>query len=198
MGGEDEKRNRGLADQDHHLPVLAAAESVTAVQEPSGLVDPAGCIGEALSGRPERPDEEDQQADVHEQHEGENQDNQRQVVSSEALQTGVHDPVADLLDVLRRGHDVVDADAESHAESRLDHCHRADVPENHDRQQQSLRQVSDWPLYAVEERNGRPEEREQQEGDAWNDADDNDECRRRRVQEAVFGAQTHNRTSNAL
>ena len=53
VGGEDEKRNRGLADQDHHLPVLAAAESVTAVQEPSGLVDPQLVVSVRLS--PEDP-----------------------------------------------------------------------------------------------------------------------------------------------
>ena len=198
MRAEDEKSNRGLSNQNHDLPVLTASKSVAAIEESSGFIDPAGCISAAVFGKPQRPDKETQQACIHDDHERENQDDQCQMVSSKALQTSVHGPVADLLYITRSGDDIIDADAESHAESCLDHCNCADVPKNHNGQQQSLCKVLDWPLYAVEEREGRPEESKQKEGDAWYDADDNDECRCCWVQEAVFGAQTHNRASNAL
>ena len=119
LGAEKKEGDEDLPHEYYNFPVTKVIALETAVQKSCGLVDPALDVGPLLFRRTENDDEEAEEAAVDDADEEPDKERQRSVVAFEALETGVHRPVADDATVLHGCLAVVHIHAEQAAECRL-------------------------------------------------------------------------------
>ena len=197
LGTEEQKGDDDLPHEHDDFPVAEVTALETAIEKSRGLVDPALDVGPRLRGGTENDDQEDEEAAVDDADEEPDEKGERPVVVLEALETGVHRPVADAL-ALQRRLTLVHVHAEQAAECRLHDGDRGDVPQDHDGEQTSHQEEAQRVLDAVVRRDGDPEETEQKEDERGDGADGDEHSERRWMQRVLVRAQTHDRSPNAF
>ena len=198
LGAEKKEGDDDLPHEYNNFPVTKVVALETAVEKSCCLVDPALGVGPLLFGGTENDDQEAEEATVDGPDEEPDHKGQRPVVAFEALETGVHRPVADDATVLRRVLAVLHIHAEQAAECCLHDGDRGNVPQDHDGEQTAHHEKAHRLPDAVVCRDGDPEETEQKEDERGDGADGDEDCERRWMHRLLARAQTHDRTPNAF